>query len=233
MARKTFKVKIGELDRELSFKAPGQKDLFSMDLEYRRIYAEALRAGAMTEAEAKASFEKSGAWTKEKAKKIDAIAIQVALLEKQLEATPDKERTKKEKIATDLLESRAEMFELVAQRTSLFDSTAEQFASDQRLHKFIQLCCKDVKDQNIIFEKEFNYETFITEHPDAMTEIYKQAYYFDLDFDESTAGKDWAEVEYLRELNMEEDKKATATKKKTARKKRTTRKKKTTRTSKG
>ena len=83
---KSFKVKINGIEKELYFKVPSHAKAMSIDLEYRKNFAEGVRTGLMTNAEAAKVFKKSGAWTLEDDREATDLISRIAILESVIES---------------------------------------------------------------------------------------------------------------------------------------------------
>jgi hypothetical protein len=164
-----FTVKIKDKEVDLYFKRPTHSELFEIDLIYRKVYSEALRAGVITDAEAGKTYKKTNAWTEEDEKQITNYTTQIVMEERKLE---DEKKTKKEKekVIDNLIELRRKLMELITTKTQLFNNTAEGLASEQKMHKFIQLCCWTEDDEKF-FESEEHYQNFVSEHTDELADM--------------------------------------------------------------
>jgi len=197
--RKVFKVTISETEKEFYFKNPSQEEMLALDLEYRKIFAKCLRAGVMSEAETKKLAEKSNAWSSEDEQQVSAFAIDIAALE--LVVKNEKGIYKEEDISkavTDLSNKRSKMIEKINEKVGLFSNTAEGLANQQRMHKFAELCLVDNSDNSRFFDSCDSYKLFAENERDSLSEIYKNAYYFEYG-EPSKLIEEWPEVKYLKD----------------------------------
>lgn len=195
---KEFTIVIDGEETTLFFKRPTHAELLEIDMTYRKIYASAVRSGLMVEREAKNVFKGSGAWNKENEDSIRSISVQIALLEKTIndDALKDEDRMKAvEKISA----LRAELFELIGERTNMFSNTAEGLANEQRMHKFAELCCFDKTTNQPYFNDYEAYQKFVSEHATELSEIYKQGYLFEYALPEDIT-ESWSEIKYLKKV---------------------------------
>ena len=207
MSSKGFSIKLEGKDISLDGKSPPQKNIFELDLEYRKNDASAMRQGVMTESELLKRAEETGAWTHEDDIKIDSLSLEIAAMDRQLQ---EKKMVRKKKmdLAIDLSKKRGKLLNKVGCKTELLSNTAEAMSNDQRMHKFVELCCFKDNDESFFTSREL-YETFVQEHPAELSEIYKQGYMFDYKLPEDME-QDWAEVQYVKSLAEEEVKKQEA-----------------------
>ena len=204
--RKTFKVNIGGIEKELCFKNPNQEELLALDLEYRKVFSQCLREGIISEAEAKKIAEKNGVWTREDEKQISTLAFEIGLLE-SIVRNEDKKSTEKqiEESIVKLSERRSDLISLINRKVEVVSNSAEGLASQQRMHKFVQLCCVLSNDTNRLFNDIESYESFAQNEPEILSEIYKQAYFHEFG-DPDNLTKEWPEIKYLKN-KVEEAKK--------------------------
>ncbi len=223
-----FSVTIDNQDLNLCFSSPDQEDLFEVDKTYRIIYSEAIRKGIMTEIQARRIHNESGTWTEQHDKEIREFAQNIAQLEVVLRAS-DPTDPESLQLASNINTIRAEMMSKIGDKQELFANTAEGLATEQKMHTFIARCCI-VKDSGDRFFKDMEaYKRFVSEDPDQMSLIHKEAYFYEYKLPEEIAGE-WAEIEFVDRLNEEVKKKNTKknsrkTKRKAAKK--TTKKKAT------
>lgn len=209
-SKKVFKVSVDGQDINLYFKHPTQEEIFQLDLVYRVAFANSIRQGAMSEAEARKAFKENGSWTPDDENKITHLTIRIAQLETIIKAflagnTNDKTEDEINTMVTELMNLRNEHLGLIGTRTSLFNNTAEGAANEQRMHKFVELCCYKEEENERFFDGHDAYVNFLMEQHDAESEIYKQAYHFEYGLPEDISAG-WAEVEWLKK-NMNKDKK--------------------------
>lgn len=203
ITKKEFKVTIDNKDVLLYFKHPTQEEIFKLDLVYRVAFANAMRQGVMCEAEARKVFKESGAWTSEDENKINMLTLKIAQLETIVKAflqgsnPEEKNEDDINNMVTELMTLRNDHLTLIGTRTSLFRQTAEGAADEQRMHKFVELCCYRSEDEEKLFGSHDEYINFLMEQHDAESEIYKQAYMFEYGLPEDISAG-WAEVEWLK-----------------------------------
>lgn len=207
-----FKVTTGEGDINLYFKRPNVDQLQVIDLEYRRIFTLAIKQKVMAEAEARKVYKSTGAWTQNDEEDLARNADDVAKLSRLLEE--DKNSSKKNglKMVEKLAELRADLLRRISERTDLFYNTAEGLANEQRMHKFIELCCHRSNVKEKFFEGREDYRNFSVEYREVLSEIYKQAYYFEYGMPDDISDT-WAEVKWLKNHKTDEKKPVAKTKK--------------------
>lgn len=189
----------GELTK-CRFAEPNQSQVFELDKFFRRVFAECVREGMMTEAEAAKRYEESGAWTKEDDKKIQNLLEQVSLNSVLLTA----ETELSEDAATlieKIQESRNSMLELLSRKTDLFSNTAEGMANEQRIYKFVTLCLVE-EDGMVLFGSDAELEAFSQNNKEDFETVMRAAYALTYGVDsEKDITEDYAEVQFLQMLS--------------------------------
>ena len=194
---KEFKISIDGAEKLLYFMRPTLSQIFDMDMEYRKIYAEAIRQGVATEAEIKNRMKKTEAWTEIDQNRISHISLEIARLESVFKATRDGQEDEVAKIIEKIAELRRELISLISQKTSLLTNTAEDIANNQRMYKLVELCC--YTDNQRFFDDRQVFESFFQQYPDQASEIFKQSFLYEYDTKEDFT-EDWIEVKYFKEL---------------------------------
>ncbi len=199
---KEFNVSIEGQEITLRFKRPNVSEVMDIDMEYRRSYSEAVRAGVMADAEAKKIFKKSGTWSKAEEDAISNISMQLVGLSKDLNEAKVEKHTDNLKLVQRATDLRTELMRLIQTKTDLFSNTAEALAGEQKMHKFIELCLISCDTQERYFNSREHYETFSRGQSVALSTIVKNAYFFEYGMpDDLTAG--WAELSYLKRASVE------------------------------
>lgn len=197
----TFKIFLNNEEREFYFKQPTHKDILAIDMEYRKGYSNAIREGVMSEAEAKKLAEKQGAWTKEEELVLSQVTLQISLLE-SIVKNEDNKRSIEEirKAAKDLSAKRSDMIEMISRKVDITSRSAEGYANQQKIHKLIELCCVEkTKEGDIrLFNGRKDYEEFVENNPDVLSQIVRNAYYFEYG-DPEKMSKEWPEYKFLQE----------------------------------
>jgi hypothetical protein len=208
-----FKVTLDGKETSIYFKRPSVDQLSIIDLEYRKMFAHAIKQGVMAEAEARKVYKNSGAWTDKDDKELSQLAENVAKLSSVL--NEDDGTKGGERMVGTLATMRADLLKKISERTDLFYNTAEGLANEQRMHKFIEICCYRGDDDDPMFDNRNAYSLFSVEYKDVLSEIYKQAYYFEYGMPDDIS-QTWAEVQWL---NKNKDKPINKTKAKRSKKK--------------
>lgn len=200
----SFKVKVKDSEHELYFCNPSHKEIIEMDLEHRRMFAYAVRNNLMSRAEAEKQYAKTGAWGQKDEDESNRLIVEIGLLETLVKERGQDEK-KLEEAITKLSNLRSKILKKINTKTELFQNTAEGFAEEQKMHKFIQLCCVNKEDDERFFETEDQYGKFVSENAEVMSEIFKEAYFSQYGRpDDITA--EWEEVKYLSEKTKEKSK---------------------------
>lgn len=195
-----FTIKVNGQDTALYFIRPTVSELMQIDMEYRRIYSEAVRTGIMSEAEARKIFKKSGAWDKSDEETISNLSISIARMIAKLDTLPNDEGVK---LATEINQNRAELMRLIGQRIELFSNTAEGIANENRIHKLIELCCVRADTKEKFFDSREAYERFVQGNKDVLSSIFREAYTFEYGNVDDTV-QEWPEMKYLQKVAAEE-----------------------------
>ena len=198
---KSFTLLVDDKEVTLYFKRPNQDDLFEIDKTYRKIYSAAILDGIMTEVQARRIHAKSGAWTEEHDKEIREIAQTISKLEVVLRSCDPKD-SESLQLAANMNTLRAQMMTRIGDKQDLFNNTAEGIALEQKMHTFIQRCCRVDGSNELYFKTKDDYKEFVSEYADEMGEIHKEAYFYEYRLPEDIA-KDWAEIEFIDRLNDE------------------------------
>lgn len=200
-----FEIEIGSDKYKLYFKRPNQADLFKIDLKYRQIFSEAVKAGVMTESQIRKELAKNGAWTQEDEDRVSRVAVDIANLHAVMNALRNnkEEREGVIQIIGKITELRATLLELIATRTNMLAQSAEGIANEQRMHKLTELCLYDSETGARFFSSTEEYQEYAATQPDALSEIFKQAHMFeygqvDLDIEK------YPEMIVLREISEQE-----------------------------
>lgn len=199
---KHFTIEIDNKNVELYFKPPTQDEVLQIDMEYRRIYSIAVRNDIITQAEAIKQYRKSGAWSKDDESEVADLMFNLTLLESVIN-DDKKDIEERRKSAQDAASLRAELLDKMNVKTSLFDHTAESMAEKQKLHKFILLCTCNKEDDELYFSDGESYQNFLNENPDAGSELYREAYFYDYNLSQDIS-ESWAEVKFLKDQAKEE-----------------------------
>lgn len=210
-----FSVDVDGNKTDFYFSKPTHKDILDLDLHYRKMFAEAVRAGIMTNAEAQKQYSDSTAWTDSDESEIAKLMLEIGAMEDILRDKEVEGDVKKE-AAIKASSLRVKLLKLNKTKSDLFENTAEAFAEEQKLHKFIMLCLRGEDDDVKFFNGQQQYEEFARDNRDALSTIYRKAYFYDYNLPEDITA-DWEEVKFLNSIKDERDKdeKKITTKKKT------------------
>ncbi len=209
---KEFTVKMNDADVVLFFKRPNQEELFEIDLQYRKIYSEALRNGVMTEAEAKKLLKKNNSWGKEDEDRISSLAFDIAQNQRILEGFKDRPKEQILELINKITGLRSDLFDLISQRTSMLTNAAEGIANEQRIHKLIEICLINKATEEPYFADMGQYKEFASSHVDELSQIYRQAWMFEYGATEDSM-ENYPEIKVLKELVEKEKAEAETAKK--------------------
>ncbi len=206
MVKSVFYADEEKKEMELYFLPPTHEELLAIDMEYRKIYSMAVRESVITNAEALKRYKTSGAWEKEDENSITDFIFKLKLLETVI--TDEKEDNKKRKeSAFEATQVRADLLQKMNIRTGLFDHTAESMAEEQKIHKYILLCCRTVEDDERLFDSREEQQQFSNDNNEIMSTIYRKAYFFVYNLSDDISA-DWAEVQFMKTVADEIKKEA-------------------------
>lgn len=212
MEKKTFNVMVNNKEFSLYFRKPKHREIDELDLLYRCRFSDAVRKGMVSEAELRKIAQRNGTWTKVDDESLATVSLEISLLE-DIVVNKDNTNTDEQikEAANKLTSKRAEQISLITEKVNLSINSAESYANDQKMHKFIELCCMNAIEDIQFFVDEGHYKTFIENQPDAMSEIFKQAHYFEYGSPQE-ATESWPEIQYLKKeaekIKAEQEKKA-------------------------
>ena len=196
--KKEFKVKIDGKERNLFLSTPSHGASIKIDLHYRKMFADGVRAGLLTSAEARKRAGEAEVWTEKDSEDSFDVVQRIGILETIIENDKGSASEQEMEDAILALEKlRTKALEFVAKRNEVLDNTAEGFAEEQKIHKFIEMCLKDTASGESLFSNVSEYEKFLNENPDSGSEIVKQAYFFEYGSPDEI-GEKWAEVKYRK-----------------------------------
>lgn len=207
---KQFKVTLDgtEDERTYSFKRANYKVVMALDMEYRKAFSASVRAGIMTTAEAAKQMQESGAWTDKENQDVAEQMVEISTMEDDLrtrQKDPEADRKEMDELAKTLVRTRHEVYSKINEKSNLFENTAEGVADQHRTYKFIYFCLVDEKG-TAVFDNEEELEEFTEKYPEAISFIYRNAYFHHYGLDENISAT-WAETEYYkqREEEIKED----------------------------
>jgi acyl carrier protein phosphodiesterase len=182
------------------FSEPNQSQIFELDKFYRKVFAECLREGILTESEAKKRFEETGAWSKEDDKNVNNLIQKVAFNSVLLSEMDELSEEAADLIAL-IQEDRNSMLEMLSRKTDLFSNTAEGMANEQRVYKFVSMCLVD-ESGTPIAGSEAELENLSANNKEAFDEVMRAAYskVYNVDLDETDITSNWAEVEFMKKI---------------------------------
>ena len=207
MKNKEFTIDIDGKAVKVYIKKPNYAETKEIDLQYRKIYSEAVRMGIMTKPEALKQHAKTGTWTNDDENIIMAMQIEIVDLEDKIKGDKKLQDEDCEDIVLNLVQKRNAFLSKVNTKTELLASTAEEIATDQKIYRFVELCLRK-SDGSKFFENREAYEKFMEDYPDQFSYIFKMAYYFNFNVDDDF-GATWPEVIWLKNKAEESIKKHT------------------------
>ncbi|MHA2111272.1 MAG: hypothetical protein ACXADW_11475 [Candidatus Hodarchaeales archaeon] len=200
-----FVIDVEDSNIRVYLSKPTHREILELDLHYRKMFAEAVRGGLMTHAEASKKYARNNSWTDDDESEIARLMIELTALEDLLRSKDVDEKAKNE-AAVKATALRIKLVKLNRTKTDLFENTAESFAEEQKIHKFIQLCLRTEDGDESYFSDLGHYEKFARDYRDVLSLIYRKAYFYDYNLPEDLTA-DWEEVKYLNDYKEKQDKK--------------------------
>lgn len=156
---------------ELKFVKPTQRILTKGDFVYREYFGKSVRAGLLTNAEAKKLLKDREVWGESREQELIDIQDKIMDLEKEIKEIGKKDRGLK--LYGDLKNLRTEIVELSDIRKSVMENSAESVAAEMRTQFYAAECVVYNKSGRKVFK---GLEDFISRLDEQLTlDSYRQA----------------------------------------------------------
>ena len=122
---------------------PTNEDIKAADIERAKAWNVAFKEGVMTKAEVEKVMRKRGVWTDQKSEREAFLTTQILELERKLYRGDGKSKPKLSKgreIAIEMRQCRAELRDLIQERISFDENTAESLADNARFDYLVFAC---------------------------------------------------------------------------------------------
>lgn len=143
MTRKEQEVTVDGKKVTVYVTKPSNEIISNADMYRAKIWNKCIRDGIITKKELKALMEERGIWDKSKSDKEDEIGKQIGDLEKTLYRGQGGKKPKVsegKELAIKMRDLRANLRELIAERLSLEENTAEALSDNARFDYFVANC---------------------------------------------------------------------------------------------
>ena len=140
--------------REIYVKQPTNDDIKDADIHKAKIWNKAFKEGVLTKKEVQAMMKDRGIWD-EKKQEEEKITKEILTLEKKLYMGSGGKKPKVSEgrqIALDMIEKRNELRELISERMSLDENTAESIADNARFDFLVSCCVFYCDTDECVFE---------------------------------------------------------------------------------
>ena len=136
---KTFKIMVDDKEHELSIRSPNGADYNEADVIKNRVFYDALQKKLPTMLELEKILKERKIWTEEKEQEVEVIRKEIA--EKEILRTKGNMKIiKGKKIALEIKELRQKIRDMVAERTSFYNNTAEGMADNMHFNCLVSRC---------------------------------------------------------------------------------------------
>ena len=141
--------------RKIYVKQPTNDDIKDADIHKAKIWNKAFKEGVLTKKEVQKMMRDRGIWDDKKQEEESRITKEILALEKKLYMGNGGKKPKVSEgrdIALKMIEKRAELRDLISERMSLDDNTAESIADNARFDFLVSCCCFYSDTDEPVFE---------------------------------------------------------------------------------
>lgn len=193
MKTKNFSVVIDDKELKFYVASPSIKDQKEAQKIYTSTFNEAIKSGSIVRARLDDIMMEQGLWDQNKQAKFDTLQREILDSERTLDKGGIPLATAKE-IALKMRQNRAELRELISDRTSLDTHSAEGQGESQRFNYFVYACtfCADTNKKYYTCD----YDTYISDNDDPVSIVAAQnlanlMYGLDEDFEKKLPENDF------------------------------------------
>jgi hypothetical protein len=156
LLRKTFKTMIDDKEVELAIVSPSSKVLHNAQLHYGKIFADALKNGALLKVKLESFMREQDLWNDTKESEYNTLNNQ--LRESALKLKKGGIRLKEaRRLSLEMRKLRFKLRNLVAERVSLDSNTAEGQADNSRFNFIVSQCLVYNDTDDLVFETFDNF----------------------------------------------------------------------------
>jgi len=186
-------------------KKPTNQEMKDADIYRAKAWNKAFKEGVMTKAEVDQVMKDRGIWNQEKAEEEKNLTIEVLELERKLYIGEGKKKPKLSegrKLAIQMKEKRILLRELISDRISMDENTAESIADNARFDYLVYVCSFNVDTQERLFEsyEDYNQKGTNAESIAAAQILANMVYNLDSDFEDKLP-----ENQFLKKFDLLDD----------------------------
>jgi hypothetical protein len=186
-------------------KKPTNQEMKDADIYRAKAWNKAFKEGVMTKAEVDQVMKDRGIWNEEKAEEEKNLTIEVLELERKLYIGEGKKKPKLSegrKLAIQMKEKRILLRELISDRISMDENTAESIADNARFDYLVYVCSFNVDTQERLFEsyEDYNQKGTNAESIAAAQILANMVYNLDSDFEDKLP-----ENQFLKKFDLLDD----------------------------
>lgn len=193
MKTKHFSVVIDSKEVKLYVASPSIKDQKEGQKIYTSTFTEAIKSGSIVRARLDDIMFEQGLWDHNKQSKFEQLQREILEAERTLEkgGIP---LSKAKEVALKMRESRAQLRELISDKTSLDTHSAEGQAESQRFNYFVYACTFDAETNKKYYTVD--YDTYMSDNDDPVSIVAAQnlanlMYGLDEDFEKKLPENDF------------------------------------------
>ena len=184
---------------------PTNQEMKDADIYRAKAWNDAFKEGVMTKAEVDQVMKDRGIWNEEKAEEEKELTIEVLELERKLYIGDGKKKPKLSegrKLAIQMKEKRILLRELISDRISMDENTAESIADNARFDYLVYVCSFNVDTKERLFEsyEDYNGRSANTEAIAAAQILAQMVYNLDSDFEDKLP-----ENQFLKKFDLLDD----------------------------
>lgn len=145
-------VEVDGADIKVIVKKPSNAVMSAAQRKGALVWTQCIQEGVMTKQELEALLETRGIWTKEKKRKQQKILDEISALEKSLYLGPRGSKLKTsegKRIAIEMRKKRIELRDLLAQKVTLEQNTAESLSDNAKFDYIVAHCTYDSNEQKV------------------------------------------------------------------------------------
>ena len=168
---------------------PDNDSIKEADIHRAKIWNKAFKEGVLTKKEVESAMKKRGLWSDEKAQKEVNLTTEILELEKKLYVGSGKKRpnlSDGRKLAIEMREKRIELRDLIQERISMDENTAESLADNARFDYLVSCCSFYSDTEEHVFEnyEDYNDQSTSTEAMVSAQLLARMMYNLEADYEE-------------------------------------------------
>ena len=184
---------------------PTNQEMKDADIYRAKAWNKAFKEGVMTKAEVEQVMLDRGLWDNDKADQETQLTKEILELERKLYIGDGKKKPKLSdgrKIAVEMKEKRIQLRDLIADRISMDENTAESIADNARFDYLVYVCSFNAQTNERLFEsyEDYNQKGANAEAIAAAQLLANMVYNLDSDFEDKLP-----ENQFLRKFDLLDD----------------------------